>query len=84
MVIALAYHQLVSVDSLFTDIPRRFRLSLYAAEAESAALPNGVVHQPLVLAEHSAVKVYDDARLGGQILRKEIFKSALADKTDTG
>ena len=46
--------------------------------------PMAVVHQSLVFTEHSAVKVHDDAWLGGQILGKEIVKSALADKTDTG
>ncbi len=53
-----------------------------AANAQTLALAQSVVHQALMLPQYLAVQAADLAYLCGNVLFKEITKAALADKAN--
>src|SRR5215468_4239227 len=54
------------------------------AHAESLALPQRMVGEPAVLAEHAPVGRFDRARLARKVAGEKIAKRPLADEADAG
>src|SRR5699024_1918485 len=68
--------------------PGRLSGIAHAAQAQPFALADGVVNEPVVLADGLAVECAprnaNRAGLAGQMLAQEAFEITLADKTDAG
>ena len=90
MVMALHHIQHIGGDILGSNVPglvfaRGILPSLHATDAQALALADGVVHQPVVLAQHAAVvEGADFARLHRQVAHQELAERTLPDEADTG
>src|SRR5690554_2978628 len=82
MVLALYGNEYVALKIFVRHVPGRFRVVGQAADAKPLALPQGVVHQPHVLANNLAFRCFNDTRLSRQVLLQKITEAALTDKAD--
>src|SRR5690606_36291173 len=64
--------------------PGRLRAMLAATQPQSLALAEGVVHQPLMLADNFAVRGTHFPRPGRQVLAEKFPELAFTDETDAG
>src|SRR5690554_3880993 len=83
-VLSLNRDQHVSIQIFRRRKPGLFRIIFQPPDTEPLALTDGVIHQPLMLADHVTVGCFDFARLCRQILFQEVAEATLADKADTG
>ena len=82
MELALNGNEHIATEVLFRHIPGLIAKFTEAADAEALALANGMVHQALMAADLPAIRCFDIAGLGGQVLFQEVPEFALTDKTD--
>ena len=84
MIVTLADNKYVALEVLAQDIPGVITGARQAADTQPLTLTDGVVHEPVMLANHLAGRGFDVAGLGRQILLEEVAEAALANKTDAG
>ena len=80
----LRHHERVALHLFVHHVPGLFGGIFATADAKPLALAQGVVHQPLMLADDLAVHGFDGAGLGGQELGQEVLELALTDEADAG
>src|SRR5690606_25894434 len=79
------YHDQFIVDQiLVSHIPRLFVKTCNATDSQPLSLTDSMIHQSTMFAEGNAVFCFDQARLRGQVLFKEVFDPSFANKADTG
>src|SRR5690554_6054984 len=83
-VLSLNRDQHVSIQIFRRRKPGLFRIIFQPPDAEPLALTDGVIHQPLMLADHVTVGCFDFARLCRQILFQEVAEATFTDKADAG
>ena len=82
--LALNGNQYVAGQVFLRDVPGLVAKLTQAANAQTLALANGVVHQALMAADHLAIGGLDISGLRGNVLFEEIPEFAFPDKADTG
>ena len=84
VLLALHSDQHIALQIFCCNKPGSFAAPLDAADSQPLPLSDGVVHQSLVSTQYLSLGSLYIAGLRRQILRQEITKAALADKTDAG
>ncbi len=84
MVVALADHEHVAGQVLSQHIPGVVTGALQAADTQTLALADGVIHEADVAADHGAIGGLDLAGLGWQVLLEKVAEAALANEADAG
>ena len=81
---ALHHGQRIAREVLGNHEPGRAAGVGTPADAEAAALPDGVALEPAVAAEHHSLFILDRTVASGQPAPNELAEGALADETDPG
>src|SRR5690606_1054987 len=84
MIRALCDDELVALDALLDDVPRRVRSIRDAADPKTVPLPERVERKALVRAERRPVEIDDRPRLRGDVAAEKLGERALADEADAG
>ena len=77
---ALRHDQNIACHIFIHHVPGIIARFLESADAQPLALPQGMVHQPLVFPDHLPIDGFNGAGLGGQVAGEEVPELTFTDE----